>query len=738
MPQYSIEKLKNYALNAKPLAKEQTETVYLPMIFHIVGDDDGKGYFAALEVFRLLCETNEQWQQTNIQFYLADDIKFWNNTDWYDHDYDDGEKMMKNAKVKGTINIFIVENPADNCGYFSGWGDAIAVAKSCSDDGSTTLAHELGHYFGLPHTFLGWEGGEIPKTWEQELVDGSNCSITGDYFCDTPADYLWDRWPCPYKGTLKDPKGNIIHPDETLYMSYAYDECSDRFSPEQIAYVQTYLEEERKNLIKPDAPKPVEVDKTVLYYPADGAKNINPNKVLLAWKKSLGAESYFIQIQPMLPNATNTYKYVTDTSVWLKLDAGVKYFYAIMPFSSANVCAPPVKGFFTTGATTDLYVKSIGIEPPLCHDSQNGSVTHLEIAGGAPPYTYMWSNGATEAKISGLKLGKYTVTVTDANQTTSVLTVWVPAPTVLTAVIQQTAGNELTGQPQGGTPPFSYAWSNGSTGQSIANLIEGNYDLTITDANGCTATAQTVLLNVSASITQPACYGYNNGKLNLTIAGGLKPYEFEWSNGATTQNLSGVEAGNYTVTITDNNNLKVILPYNISQPSEIEIQVETAGTTAFATVTGGNPPYLYQWANGQTEVPTALKLPLGDQKLVVFDADNCSGSILFNVKPFTGTDFSNTTAQQNWVVTPTLIEANTQNLTVILSNNKNGNKHQFAAYLQSVAGYKMPLIASNIYPDNNTAQEFQIALPNNLTSGLYFLHLSNGIFEQTTKLVVLK
>src|SRR5207253_1246988 len=105
----------------------------------------------------------------------------------------------------------------------------------------------------------------------------------------------------------------------------------------------------------------------------------------------------------------------------------------------------------------------------------------------------------------------------------------------------------------GGTPPYSYNWSNSATTQDLSNLSAGNYTVTATDANGCT------ILNSAISITQPAaaldasagsttnvsCYGGNNGSINLTVSGGTSPYSYNWSNGATTQNTNSLSAGTY-------------------------------------------------------------------------------------------------------------------------------------------------------------------------------------------------
>lgn len=120
----------------------------------------------------------------------------------------DGEDMMDENNVDDLLNVYFVSDPAGNCGYFSPSDNGVAVAKSCAMPGGTTIAHEFGHFFSLPHTFYGWEYG-IPDDEDQEWVNGANCNSAADGFCDTPPDYLDYRWNCP--GPLQtDPNGDTF------------------------------------------------------------------------------------------------------------------------------------------------------------------------------------------------------------------------------------------------------------------------------------------------------------------------------------------------------------------------------------------------------------------------------------------------------------------------------------------------------------------------------------------------
>ncbi|HSU27204.1 MAG TPA: T9SS type B sorting domain-containing protein, partial [Chitinophagaceae bacterium] len=145
----------------------------------------------------------------------------------------------------------------------------------------------------------------------------------------------------------------------------------------------------------------------------------------------------------------------------------------------------------------------------LCFGGSNGSID-LSVTGGTAPYTYLWSNTATTQDLTGLIAGTYSVTVTDAVGCTTSVTVTITQPALLVA--SETHSNVIchggsTGSidltPSGGVGPYTYLWSNAATTQDLTGLIAGTYSVTVTDANGCTAT-------VSVTITEPAL-------INLTI-----------------------------------------------------------------------------------------------------------------------------------------------------------------------------------------------------------------------------
>ena len=199
-----------------------------------------------------------------------------------------------------------------------------------------------------------------------------------------------------------------------------------------------------------------------------------------------------------------------------------------------------------------------------CVGGNNGSAT-VNASGGTTGYTYLWSNGRTTATNTGLAVGAYTVTVSDANgcSTTRSFNISQPATALSSSTVSvnnatcSTAGS-IDINAAGGNGAYTYQWSNGANTQDINGLSAGNYTVTITDQGGCSLTNGPIAISSvgtpSASVTNitaVSCNGGANGAANISVSGGNGVYTYLWSNGRTTEDISGVVAGNYSVTITD-------------------------------------------------------------------------------------------------------------------------------------------------------------------------------------------
>ncbi len=277
-----------------------------------------------------------------------------------------------------------------------------------------------------------------------------------------------------------------------------------------------------------------------------------------------------------------------------------------------------------------------------CQGSADGSAT-IELTNAATPTSYEWSNGETTATIENLSAGTYTVTATDGNDCEVVSSIEIAEPaslnpnTTSTAVTSAGANNgTATAAPTGGTGPFTFAWSNGETSATITGLASANYTVVVTDANGCTA-EQTVpvapfacLIQATISSSNISCFGDNDGQATVTLANGLSPFTYEWSNGETTATITGLAPGTYTVEIVDAVNCPATTEVTIAEPSSLEAQLLTlenadcgqANGSASVEGAGGSGSYSYEWSNGATTA-AINNLTGGTYTVSVTDANDC-------------------------------------------------------------------------------------------------------------------
>lgn len=278
----------------------------------------------------------------------------------------------------------------------------------------------------------------------------------------------------------------------------------------------------------------------------------------------------------------------------------------------------------------------------LCNGDATGTAT-ANVSGGALPLTYSWSpSGGTADTATDLTAGTYTVTVTDAVNRTATATVTITEPDALLSNIITTdiscngaTNGSITLAPTGGVAPYTYLWSNADTSSSLTGLTGGTYSVTITDANGCTVTENAtitdpaILTLSSSSQVDVTSYGGNDGSATVSVTGGTAPYNYLWSNGATTATATGLIAGNYVVTVTDANGCTVSESFTIIQPIPLMVQSvsqtnikcngNTDGTATIAAM-GGNAPYTYLWSPSGGTNATATGLAAGTYSVLVTDA----------------------------------------------------------------------------------------------------------------------
>lgn len=287
------------------------------------------------------------------------------------------------------------------------------------------------------------------------------------------------------------------------------------------------------------------------------------------------------------------------------------------------------------------------VVPVACNGTATGSAT-VKAGGGNGTYTYAWSTGANTATATGLAAGMYTVTVSDSDGCTAGDVVLINQPTALQAIVSATpqtkvgVNNGTAGvSPTGGTSPYTVKWSNNATTLNIINLAPGTYTVTVTDNRGCTlvrtATVNAVNCNMGGSIaaTQISCSGAANGSATANITGGVAPVTYKWSNNATTQTISNLGPGTYTVTATDVNGCTIALNAAITSPAPLSLvfaaqeNVPCPGSKTgllTAGVSGGTTPYTFAWSTG-ANTAGITGLGTGSYTVTVTDARGCSRSL---------------------------------------------------------------------------------------------------------------
>jgi gliding motility-associated-like protein len=295
--------------------------------------------------------------------------------------------------------------------------------------------------------------------------------------------------------------------------------------------------------------------------------------------------------------------------------------------------------------------------PIVCYGDNNASIS-LVVSGGGAPYQIAWSNLGSGTFQNNLSAGDYLISVTDTNNCVQTLNVNIPEAPIFTVnpVVKNIScfgakNGSITLNFVGGIAPVTLTWNDGAvTGTTRNNLGPGSYTVTIVDSKPCTIVRTFTILEpqvlvLSANTTNAFdCNDANTGAINLLVSGGSAPFTYAWSNGATTEDLNNIPAGNYLVTVTDVNGCTKQAQYSINRPpplvtgvvtkTDFDCETKYVKQTFVADVSGGVPPYQLVWSSGTVSGANNEFMNTTQNGTVILtatDAIGCKSNYTFNV-----------------------------------------------------------------------------------------------------------
>ena len=288
-----------------------------------------------------------------------------------------------------------------------------------------------------------------------------------------------------------------------------------------------------------------------------------------------------------------------------------------------------------------------------CFGANDGSID-VTTVGGATPISYQWNSGDLTEDLIGVGAGTYSLTIIDNAGCDTTFAVTVSEPSAIELDINSNDpscgdddGIASVTVISGGTSPFSYSWTNGSTTSQADSLSTGIYSVQVTDDGGCSVSSIVIINNwngpsiLLAGTQNPSCNGDTDGAIDITAAGGAGSYTYIWSDGSTTEDLIGVIAGTYDVTMQDANGCETTESFTVNNPNPIDLSNSNifeascggADGAIMVTVSGGAGNYNYQWdaAAGSAAVDNVSGLEAGAYSITVTDANGCIANMTYSI-----------------------------------------------------------------------------------------------------------
>lgn len=279
---------------------------------------------------------------------------------------------------------------------------------------------------------------------------------------------------------------------------------------------------------------------------------------------------------------------------------------------------------------------------PSCSDSKNGAI-RLTTFGGTAPYTHFWNDGVNFESRQQLASGNYVISIVDVNNCTFSDTIRLTAPDELNiakagakdiSCVQANDGS-IVPMITGGTAPYFYEWSNQRLTSTLTNLSEGNYNLTVTDANNCKANGEFTIARPRPlavrldTLVNASCAQLNDGRIRLSASGGTGNYTFQWSNNRNSDEISNLRLGTYIVTVSDQNSCTLVDSFQLTAPPALRLLSAIQAPTCQGSEDGainltlqGAEVASILWSNGALS-QNLSSIASGDYGVTITDQRGC-------------------------------------------------------------------------------------------------------------------
>lgn len=406
---YFIERVTSHqaTLRDAPLVLRSPVEKYVPVAFHLTGDDSGNGYPRFEQVLDQLATLNTLYAEQEMIMYIDEVNYVPNNTIYTAPSSPSAVFQMKLVRDGDAMDVFVTESaensgesPGVTLGYYSSTDDWIVMRKSELNSFNGTLGHEIGHFFSLPHPHLGWEcdpydedvhGNPVNSIWSPcigslrvENQSGNNCNNAGDMICDTPPDYNFGfGWSvggdqcAEFTEIVMDPTGDTVDPMENNVMAYFLD-CDDYvFTDNQKSIIQTdFFGTGRSYLRTGYIPETEPVTEDVLYNsPVNDEVTPTYDFVELTWEPVPGATDYLVIIDRVPTFSLQPQRFFADEPYLpvQTLSPGLRYYWSVWPYNESQT-GKGYSGFaqFITGVSSAVeeipYVEMFEVYPNPASD----------------------------------------------------------------------------------------------------------------------------------------------------------------------------------------------------------------------------------------------------------------------------------------------------------------------------------------------------------------------------------